>query len=214
MKKICITSFKVTALAIIIIVSFLALVAQYSGNKWDPVKEIQQLKDQHRRDDAIDLVAFLKDNHTYTDDELSRLERDVAYGPLDKAKSMLWEGAILGQVNDSYSGIGAMAADFCLFGDIRDVTLQTWNLLFDQKGFNGVIAVFSAAGIAFSTVPLFDGIYAMNKNTAKYVTRLPACMNKGMLRSFLSGRATPEQSSAIYELLKKTDGRSPEQHPA
>jgi hypothetical protein len=107
-----------------------------------------------------------------------------------------------------------MAADFCLFGDIRDVTLQTWNLLFDQKGFNGVIAVFSAAGIAFTTVPLFDGIYAMNKNTAKYVARLPACMNKGTLRSFLSGCATPEQSSAIYDLLKKTDGRSPEQHPA
>jgi hypothetical protein len=214
LKKICITSFKVTALAIIIIVSILVLVVQYGGNKWDPVKEIQQLKDQHRRDDAIDLVAFLKDNHTYANDELANLERDVAYGPLDKAKSMLWEGAILGQVNDTFSGIGAMAADFCLFGDIRDVTLQTWNLLFDQKGFNGVIAIFSAAGIAFSTVPLFDLIYAMNKNTAKYVTRLPACINKGMLRSFLSGRATPEQSSAIYELLKKTDGRSPEQHPA
>jgi hypothetical protein len=213
LKKICITSFKVTALAFIIVSSFLALVAQYGGNKWDPVKDVQQLKNQHRRDDAIDLVQFLKDNHTYTSDELSILERDIAYGPLEKARSMLWEGAILGQVNDSYSGIGAMAADFCLFGDIRDVTLQTWNLLFDQNGFNGVIAVFSAAGIAFSTVPLFDGIYAMNKNTAKYVTRLPTCMNRGMLRSFLSGHTSPEQSSAIYELLKKTDGQSPEQHP-
>ena len=98
-----------------------------------------------------------------------------------------------------------MAADCSLFGDLRDITKETWNLIFDQDDFNGVIAVLSGAGIAFSTVPLFDGLYAMNKNTAKYVARLPACMNKGMLRSFLSGRTTQKESSAIYDLLKKTD---------
>ena len=100
-----------------------------------------------------------------------------------------------------------MAADCSLFGDIRDITKETWNLIFDQDDFNGVIAVLSVVGIAFSTVPLVDGLYAMNKNTAKYVARLPACMNKGILRSFLSGRTTQKESSAIYDLLKKTDFR-------
>ena len=190
------------------------MVAHYGENQWDPIQSIQQFKDQHRRDDAIDLVNFLKDTRTYSTDELSILEDDVAYGPLDKAKSMLWDGVIQGNVNDSYSGIGAMAADCTLFGDLRDITKETWNMLFDQDDFNGVIAVLSGAGIAFSTVPLFDGLYAMNKNTAKYVARLPVCMNKGMLRSFLSGRTTQKESRAIYDLLKKTDGRFLEQHPA
>lgn len=210
MKKICITSLKLTALVLIALSSFLALVAQYGDNQWDPIREIQQLKNQHRRDDAIDLVQFLKENHIYTWDELSKLEEDVIYGPLEMAKSVVWDGAIKGQVNDTYSGIGAQTADFCLYSDIRDVTIQTWNLLFDQKDFDGVVGVLSGAGIAFSTIPLFDGMYALNKNTAKYISRIPACMNQGMLRSFLSGHTSQQQSSAILDLLKKTDGPSPE----
>jgi hypothetical protein len=41
LKKFCITTFKLTTLAIIITASFLALVAHYGDNKWDPIKEIQ-----------------------------------------------------------------------------------------------------------------------------------------------------------------------------
>ena len=214
MKTFCITTLKVTALAIIMASSFLALTAQYGDNQWDPIQEIQQLKNQNRRDDAIDLVNFLKENQTHETDDLPKIEKEVAYSPLERAKAFVWDGAVKGNVNDTYSGIGALAADFCLYGDIRDITKQTWNLLFDQDNFDGVIGVLSGAGIAFSTVPLFDGLYAMNKNTAKYVARLPTSMNKGMLRSFLSGRTTQKESSAIYDLLKKTDGQFPEQHPA
>ena len=214
MKAFCITSLKVTALVLIVVSSFLALVAQYGDNQWDPVKAIQHLKSQHRRDDAIDLVKFLNENQTESTEELTKLEKEVAYSPLERAKSFVWDGAIKGQVNDTYSGIGALAADFCVYGDIRDITIQTFNLLFDQKNFDGVVGVLSGAGIALSTMPLFDGLYAMNKSTAKYVSRLPASMNQGMLRSFLSGRTSPEQSSTIYDLLKKTDGPSPARHPA
>ena len=214
MKKICVTTFKLTTLAIIITASFLALVAQYGDNQWDPIQAIQQLKTQHRRDDAIDLIQFLKDNRRYAGDKLASLEEEVKYGPLEKTKALIWEGVLKGQVNDTYSGMGAMAADFSLFGDLRDVTLQSWNILFNQKNFNGVLATLAGVGIAFSTMPLFDGLYAMKKNTAKYVARLPNCMNKGMLRLFLSGRTTQKESSVIYDLLKKTDGQSPKQHPA
>ena len=118
-------------MAIIFTASFLALVAQHGDNHWDPIQAIQQLKIQHRRDGAIDLVQFLKDTRTYSTDELARLENDVPYGPLDKAKSMLWEGVIKGNVNDTYSGLGAMAADCSLFGDLRDITKEIWNLIFD-----------------------------------------------------------------------------------
>ena len=214
MKKFFTKSLKVSALAIIVASSFLALVAQYGDNHWDPIREIQQLKNEHRRDDAIDLVNFLKENKTYNVDELSSIEKEVGYSPLERVKEFVWDGAIKGNVNDTFSGIGALAADFCLYGDIRDIAKQTWNLLFDQKNFDGVVGVLSGAGIALSAMPMFDGLYAMNKSTAKYVSKLPVSMNKGMLRSFLSGRTSPEQSSAIFELLKKTDFQFPEPLPA
>lgn len=210
LKTFCITLFKAAALALVVSASFLALTARYSDNHWDPIKEIQKLKDQHRRDDAIDLVNFLKDNRTYNAGELSKLKKEVAYSPFQRVKELVWDGAIKGQVNDTYSGIGAMAADFCVFGDIRDIGIQTYNLLFHQKNFNGVIGVLSGAGIAFSTLPMFDGLYAMSKDTAKYVSKLPVSMDKGLLKSFLSGQTSPKLSHAIYDLLKKTNGPFPE----
>lgn len=214
MKKICSTTIKVTALSMMVISPYWALIAYFSQNQWDPIKEIQRLMDQDRRDEAAEMVRFLKDNRLHDGDDLGRIEKDVAYGPLEKAKALVLEGAIKGQVSDSYSGIGAMAADLCLFGDIRDLTVQTWNRFFEKDGFDGVIATLAGVGIALSTVPMFDLMYAFSKNTAKYVKRLPACMNKGMLRSFLSGRSSPEQGTMIYNLLKKTTGRSPALHPA
>ena len=212
MKTFCINLLKVMVLVIIVASLFLALTNRYGENQWDPIQEIHQLKNQNRRDDAIDLVNFLKETQTHEAYDLRKIEKEVAYSPLERAKSFIWDGAVKGNVNDTYSGIGSLAADFCVYGDIRDITKQTWNLLFDQDNFDGVVGVLSGAGIALSTMPLFDGLYAMSKNTAKYVSRLPTCMNKGMLRSFLAGHTSPEQSSAIYNLLKKTDGRFLEPH--
>ena len=214
MKKIFSITFKVTALVLIVTSTFLALVAQYGNNHWDPIEAIQQLKENHRRDDAIDLVAFLKENRICTEGQLKGIEEELSYGFLEKAKAMIWDGAIKGQVNDTHSGIGAMAADFCIFGDLRDITIQTWNTFFDKENFDGVIATLAGAGIAFSTTPMFDGLYAMSKNIAKYVARVPDYINTGMLKTFLAGRASTEQTSAIYNLLKKTNGPFPAQHPA
>jgi hypothetical protein len=111
LKKFCITTFKLTALAIIITASFLALVAQYGDNQWDPIQAIQQLK--------ISTAGMTPSTWSISQRQPNLHQMNwpdskrMSYGPLDKAKSMLWDGAILGQVNDSYSGIGAMAAD-CL----------------------------------------------------------------------------------------------------
>jgi hypothetical protein len=118
LKTIFITLFKVTALAMIVASFFLALTNRYGESQWDPIQEIQQLKNQNRRDDAIDLVNFLKENQTHETDDLHKIEKEVAYSPLEWAKAFVWDGVVKGNVNDTYSGIGALAADFCLYGDI------------------------------------------------------------------------------------------------
>ena len=100
MKKFCITSFKVTALSMMVISPFTALIAYYSQNQWDPIKEIQQLKNQNRRDDAIDLVGFLKDNQLNDDDEMAdskkmlltvlwKRQRHSCWMALEKDRSMI-----------------------------------------------------------------------------------------------------------------------------
>ena len=93
------------ALAMIVASSFLALTAQYGDNQWDPIREIQQLKIEHRRDDAIDLVNFLKENQTHETDDLHKIEKEVAYSPLERAKAFVWDGVVKGNVNDTYSGM-------------------------------------------------------------------------------------------------------------
>jgi hypothetical protein len=119
LKNFSITSLlKVTPLVMIAIVSFLVLVVYYGENQWNPIKEIRQLKNQQRRDDAIVLVNFLKDNRICAGDEIDSLDMKVSFGPLKMAKAFILNGTIKGQVSYTYSGIGAMAADFCLFGDI------------------------------------------------------------------------------------------------
>ena len=163
--------------------------------------------------------TFSKKTKPNETDELHKIEKEVAYSPLERAKAFVWDGVIKGNVNDTYSGIGALAADFCLYGDIRDITKQTWNLLFDQNNFDGVVGVLSGAGIALSTMPMFDGLYAMNKSTAKYVSKLPTSMNQGYaqvisVRPHIPGRIQRHLRSAKkngWSIPRTTS--CPEQHP-
>lgn len=214
MKTLLVTLIKSAVWALILLASALMLLVIYSDKPWDPIGQIQHFNHQHRRDDALDLIRFLKANSTYNTDELTALEKQIAISTTEKTKALLWDGAVKGQVYDTFSGIGAMAADFCIYGDVRDIMVQSFNLLFDQDNFDGIVSALSGIGIALSTMPLFSATSAFNKNTAKYVAKLPAGMNQGMLKTFLSGNASPKQSRAIFDLLKKTDGPFPEPHPA
>ena len=210
MKRLITTTLKLPLLAMIALTSILTLSIQFTDTTWDPIKSIQVLQNKHRRDEAIDLLEFAKENHLCPAEELELIEDDLSSGFTERMKAVIIDGVIKGQVYDTPSGIGAMAADLCLFGDIRDITLQTWNALFHRNDFDGVTATLSGAGIALSAAPMFDVVSAAQKSTVKYVTRMPD-INKGMLKRFLSGKVSKEQSAEIYNLLKKTDGVSREQ---
>ncbi len=201
---------KLPILAIITLTSFLALSVQFTNTTWDPIKSIQELKTQHRRDEALDLLQFAKENHLCPTEELKPIEKDLSYGFTEKLKATVIDGIIKGEVYDTSSGIGAMAADLCLFGDIRDITIQTWNAIFHRDDFNGVTATLSGIGIAFSAMPMFGILSAAEKSTVKYVAKIPD-INKGMLKRFLTGKVSKRESAEIYNLLKKTDGVSQEQ---
>jgi hypothetical protein len=67
----------------------------------------------------------------------------------EKVKSFIWNGAIRGEVYDSYSGLGAISADLCILGDVRDLGIQSWKYVTDSEDFDRFIMLLSAAGLGY-----------------------------------------------------------------
>jgi hypothetical protein len=173
LKKLCWNCLKYILLFIIVISSSLAIYTHYKGSAFDPILEIQRLKSENRRDDALDLARFFKEIQTPDQDEFAQLEKDLEYTAAEKIKSFVWNGAIMGQVYDSYSGMGAISADLCVVGDIRDLGIQGWKYLTGGQDFDGFVTILSAAGIGLSTTPFLDGTNALAKNILKYLKMVP-----------------------------------------
>jgi len=214
LKKLCWNCLKFMLLFVIIISSSLAIYMHYKGSAFDPIREIQRLKSENRRDDALGLTRFFKENQIAGQDKFDQIEKALEYTAAEKLKSFIWNGAIRGQVYDSYSGLGALSADLCVIGDIRDLGIQGWKYLSGGQDFDGFVTILSAAGIGLSTTAFLNGTNALAKNTIKYLKEVPTMLNRGLLKKFLSGKVSPENCKKVWELLKKTNGPSPELYPA
>ena len=212
--KVCWSCLKFLLLVFVIISSSLALYTHYTGRAFDPVREIRKLQSENCRDDALDLARFYRENHLEDKKKFANIEKHLQYTTVEKIKSFIWNGAIRGQVYDSYSGMGAITADLFVIGDIRDLGIQSWKYFTGAKDFDGLITVLSAAGIGLSTTTFIDGTDAVAKSTVKYLKKIPAKMNKGLLKEFLSGSISPGSYKKIWTLLKKTAGQSLAPHHA
>jgi hypothetical protein len=160
------------------------------------------------------MARFFKEIKIADQDKFAKIEKDLEYTAAEKTKSFFWNGAIRGQVYDSYSGMGAISADLCVVGDIRDLGIQGWKYLIGSQDFDGFVTVLSAAGIGLSSTPFLDGTNALVKNIVKYLKRIPVSINRGLLRKYLTGKVSPTESKKIWVLLKKTTGPFPVPYPA
>ncbi len=210
MNKIYWRCFKFVTLIFVISVSGLALYIHQKSADFDPVKEIQRLKSENRRDDALDMVKFFNENEQANTDEINSLEMDLEYSTAEKIKSLVWDGSFKGEVNDTYSGLGATFSDLILFGDIRDLVIQSWKYLSNDSNYDKTIMLLSGAGIGLSSTTFINGTDSLAKNTIKYVERFPSLAEKGIMKKFLSGKVSPKESEKLYDLLKKTTGPYPE----
>ena len=95
MRKICLVCLKFTLLVTLMISSAVAIYINYSGSQFDPIREIQKLKSQNRRNDALDLARFYRENHTGDAEKLAKLEKELEYTKSEKLKSFIWHGAKL-----------------------------------------------------------------------------------------------------------------------
>jgi len=214
LKIICWSCLKFVLLLIIIISLSLVIYLDCKGSAFDPIREIQKLSSDNRRDDALDLVRFLRENQIADQDKFTKIEKDLEYTSTEKIKSFVWNGAIKGEVYDNYSGLGAITTDLCIIGDIRDLGIQSWKYLTNSDDFDRFIFILSAAGIGLSTSAFINGSNALAKNTIKYLKTVPDSINNGLLKKFLSGKISPENCKKIWTLLKKTTGPFPAPYPA
>jgi hypothetical protein len=197
------------AVFFILFSSGLALFIHYKGDSFDPVKETQSLIQQNQRDEALDMAEFFKENDPGNAKKMKELEEDLEYGFREKFQSFTWDGVIKGEVHDSYSGMGAVSSDLCLLGDLRDLCIQSWNYLFDRPDFDQVVMGLSVAGIGFSSAPFVNGSSSVAKSMVKYFKRMPKAAKSPLLKQFVSGKLSPNESEKVWQLLKKTGGACP-----
>ena len=214
LKKICWSCLKFVLLLSMIVSSSLAIYVNFNGSAFDPIREIQRLKSENRRDDALDLARLFKENQIADQEKFAKIEKDLEYTAAEKIKSFVWDGVIIGKVYDSYSGMGALAADLCLFGDVRDLGIQSLRYLTNSDDFDRFIFILSAAGIGLSTTPFINGTNGLAKGILKYLKQLPSSLNKGVLKVFLAGKLSYHQAEKLWDLLKKTNGRFLALYPA
>lgn len=214
MKRIFWNFIKVGVLIFVIISSGLALYVHYKGEGFDPVREIQRLRRENRREEALDIARFFSESQAGDTEKMKELEEALEYTRLEKVKSFTWNGAVKGEVYDSYSGAGAIGADLCVFGDIRDLGIQSWKYLSNDPDFDRLIMLLSAAGLGFSTTPFMNGCDSLAKSTIKYLKKIPDIVNRGVLKKFLSGKIPKGCYEKIWNLLKKTNIQSQELQPA
>ena len=112
------------------------------------------------------------------------------------------------------AGLGALSADLCIVGDIRDLGVQSWKYLTEREDFDRLVMILSAAGLGLSSTPFINGCDSLAKNIIKYLKKIPWVANRGVLKQFLSGNMTKQQYSKVWHLLKKTSGQFPELQPA
>jgi hypothetical protein len=134
-------------IATIIVLSTGAIYINHTGNRFDPIREIQRLKSHNRRDDALDLATFYRENKIIDANTIAEFEKNLKYTTAEKLKSLIWYGAIKGQVYDTPSALGAISIDLCVVGDIRDLGIQSWKYLTGGHDFDKSITLLSAAGI-------------------------------------------------------------------
>ena len=184
------------------------------GNSFDLVKETKKLYSEKRRDDALVLAKTFKGIDKWGNGELAKLEKQLEYSVTEKYKIALWNGVTKGEVYDHYSGMGAMFADMCLWGYIRDLAIEGYDFITRNSSNENAMILLSGTGVSSFCYPIIDGAGVLAKNMEKYLKSSSNPPSGGLLRQYVSGDLSPTESQKIWLLLKKTTGPFPGRQPS
>ena len=130
MKKSFVNCTCFVLMMVVVITSAAALNIRINAESFDLIKGIKKLYSENRRDDALVLVKTFKNSEENVRGELTEIEKQLEYGTFEKIKSAIWNGVTKGEVYDHYSGLGAITADMCLWGEIRDLVIEGYKIIY------------------------------------------------------------------------------------
>ena len=207
-------TFKSTLIALFLSLTFLtsttALILKLTSTQIDLTQTLNHLLNSNRYDDISDLNDVYDITHNLRNlstDQLQQFQTAIQCNIPCKIKRTIIDGMLKGQVYDTPSGIGALAADLCLFGDIRDIAIQSYRYLADKQTFDGLVFTLSLAGVGLSTVHALDGCNALAKSSIKYMGYVGAPTSKGALKALTTGKLCKADAKKVWDLLKKTTGQ-------
>jgi hypothetical protein len=135
--------------------------------------EANDLFESGHLQEALEMAGYIKNNPELPGQELADEVYGKAEAELDKRNSLLGkakrglEGFVFGDAEDAYELGGSVVGDLFLWGDIRDLTVNSYRkAVGSEKGDYFIMAV-SSVGIATTLIPKFDIFASVTKNLRK-----------------------------------------------
>jgi hypothetical protein len=201
--------FRIALVLFIFISSGLALYLEYCEN-FDPVQMAMALKNDNKRDQALDVIEFSKENNIGDQQALEDLHKKYQYSLKEKAGDLFWHGAVKGNVFNTYSGIGCIGADLAIIGDIRDLAKQGYYYA-TGKDVDWVVTALSAIGLGTTVAEAtgagttVDAGVSVVKTTVKYVTNIFKKIPDSLLKTAIIGRKLDAKTyKRIWALFRGT----------
>jgi hypothetical protein len=177
---------------------------------FDPVEMAVEFKNADNRDQALDIIEFSMDNNIGDQEALKSLYGKYQYSFKEKSRDLFWHGAVKGDVFNMYSGIGCIAADLAIIGDVRDLSKQGINW-FAGKDVDYIVAGLSAIGVGTTVASMtgpggvVDAGVSVAKTTAKYVNKFFETVPDSIMKAALAGKKfTTSVYKKFWLLFKET----------
>ena len=184
------------------IASFTAILLPIMGD-YDPVEMAVSLHNEGKRDLALDVIGFSLENQHGNESELNDLKEKYKYGITEKTKDCFYNGAVKGEVYNTWSGIGCIASDLFILGDIRDISKEGYHYF---KGDEVDVVVSSLSGLGVATTasgPIGDAGFSLIKTTVKYVKRTIKVVPESILKTVIkSKKLSIDSYSKLWDIFK------------
>ena len=183
--------------------------------QFDPVAVANGYLKSGQRDLALDTVQFGLDNGLGDQEELRQIQGRQAYTTAEKLRDLFWTGAVKGQVENLYSGLGALAADLLIIGDVRDLTIQAINKKKGQE-VDGVVTALAAIGVGTSLAgvtgvgAVVDAGLSLVKNGAKYLKKFGGLAKHSIIRAADAGKQLSKADwGRIWKIFRSSEYNLP-----
>ncbi len=190
--------------------SILAVYCNLIG-QFDPVATANKFINAGERDRALGAIRFGLENNLGDQEELRQTRGRHVYTTAEKVRDIFWTGAVLGRVENTYSGLGTLAADLLIIGDVRDLTIQAVRKIKGEE-VDRIVTALAAIGVGTSVSgvtgagALVDAALSLIKSGAKYLSKFGGLARHSLLRAANAGkRLARAELGRIWMIFKHSD---------